>query len=193
MSLELRIEPASAAHESALLALFANNGVACHCQYWHFAGDKNEWLARLAHEPDKNRDALCASLRDERAPGLVALAGTQAVGWLKLAPAQSLSKLYEQRVYRALPCFAGERSGVLTIGCLLVDEAFRRRGVGRALIHASVEHARARGARALEAFPRGQADVSAAELWTGPLSAFMSAGFRVVNDFRPYPVLRHEL
>ena len=96
-------------------------------------------------------------------------------------------------MYRALLCFNGERSGVLAVGCLLVDEAFRRQGVARALISASVEHARSRGARAIEAFPRGQADVSAAELWTGPLSAFIAAGFRVVNDFRPYPVLRHDL
>ncbi|HEY4102734.1 MAG TPA: GNAT family N-acetyltransferase [Polyangiaceae bacterium] len=193
MTDDWRVEPARAEHEGALLELYARNEIACHCQYWHFAGDKNEWQNRLAHEPDKNAAALTADLQTGRAEGLVALSGALVIGWLKLARAENLPKLYEQRLYRALPCFGGDRSGILAVGCLLIDEAFRRRGVARALIRASVDAARARGARAVEAFPRGQLELADAEAWTGPISAFVQAGFRVVNDFRPYPVMRHDL
>jgi hypothetical protein len=51
-------EPIDRARAAALGELFDRAGSACHCQYWHFTGDKNEWQARLAFEPGANRRAL---------------------------------------------------------------------------------------------------------------------------------------
>jgi hypothetical protein len=45
----------------------------------------------------------------------------------------------------------------------------------------------------VEAFPRSDLDVPAAALMMGPLALFVRAGFEVVHDFGPYPVLRLEL
>jgi len=125
--------------------------------------------------------------------GVVALGGNDVVGWLKLAPAAAVPKLYAQRVYRRLPCFDGPRDGVLTVGCLLVDPAWRRRGVARALVHGAIAFARAEGARALEAFPRRADELRDEEAFTGPFSLFVEAGFQIVHDFQPYPVLRLDL
>jgi GNAT superfamily N-acetyltransferase len=82
---------------------------------------------------------------------------------------------------------------VLSIGCLLVDEELRRTGVARALVQKGVELAEQTGARAIEAFPRRSEQAGPAELWTGPLSIFLDAGFQIINDFRPYPVLRYDV
>jgi len=82
---------------------------------------------------------------------------------------------------------------VMTVGCVLVVPAFRRRGIARRLLGAQVDYARQLGARALEAFPRGASDVSDGEQWMGPLSIFAELGFAVVHDFSPYPVLRKDL
>jgi GNAT superfamily N-acetyltransferase len=124
----------------------------------------------------------------------VALAGDTLVGWMKAAPARVMAKLYDQRLYRRLPCFEGDREGVFTIGCALVHPEHRRRGVARALVAGAVRLAPAWGARALEAFPRRPREhVSDEELWTGPMGAFSANGFVVVNDFEPYPVLRRVL
>jgi GNAT superfamily N-acetyltransferase len=186
------VRPVQPEDARALSALFERAGVACHCRYWHFAGTTNDWLARIAHAPDENRREMehaLASGSDEMR-GLVAFAGGQIVGWLKLTPASAVPKLYDQRLYRGLPCLTGDRAGVLTVGCLLVDPGWRRRGVARALIAATVARARATGARAVEAFPRRADGVSDAELFTGPYAAFLEAGFEVVHDFAPYPVLR---
>jgi GNAT superfamily N-acetyltransferase len=123
--------------------------------------------------------------------GMVALtAEGEAVGWMKQAPAALMGKLYDQRLYRGLPCFDSPRESTETIGCFLVDERWRRHGVASALLTFGIQSARRRGARAVEAFPRRAEGVSDAEYWMGPVEVFVRAGFRVIHDFGPYPVLR---
>jgi GNAT superfamily N-acetyltransferase len=193
--LQLELAAARAEHTGALVSLFERTGTPCHCQYWHFAGDKNAWLDRLFHAPEQNRAAFVESLAGAQTElrGVVALHADQAVGWLKLSPAERVPKLYEQRLYRGLAALSGPREGVLTVGCLLVDEEFRRRGVARALIRHAIVLAEQHGARCIEAFPRRSEQAGAAELWTGPFHAFEQAGFEIVSDFAPYPVLRYSV
>ena len=189
----LTLEGADTRHADALVDLFARTGTPCHCQYWHFSGDKNAWLDRLFNAPEENRAAFLAGLRSPELTGVVALSGGRAVGWMKLCAAARVPKLYEQRLYKGLACFNGERDGILTVGCMLVDESWRRRGVAHALVQRGIELAGAVRARAIEAFPRRQAELDAPELWLGPVSVFLAAGFRIVNDFAPYPVLRYDV
>jgi GNAT superfamily N-acetyltransferase len=190
---ELLLEAAQAHHADALVSLFARTGTPCHCQYWNFSGDKNSWLDRLFHAPDQNRDAFVAGLESPGLKGVVALNAGQAVGWMKLCPAARVPKLYEQRLYKGLPCFGGARDGILTVGCMLVDEDWRRQGVARSLLRTGIELAVAAHARAIEAFPRRHEHARAPELWLGPVNVFLDAGFRIVNDFAPYPVLRYDV
>jgi GNAT superfamily N-acetyltransferase len=98
--------------------------------------------------------------------------------------------MYERRPYRQLPCFDGARGGVLAIGCLLVDTPFRRTGVPDALVEGAVRAARGRGAIAIEALPRRAEELRDEERWMGSFSTFRRAGFEIVHDFGPYPVLR---
>jgi len=191
----IRVRDARPKHAAGLSALFARAEVACNCRYWHFAGDTNAWLDRTSHASERNRAEMIAAIESGslEMTGVVALLGHDVVGWLKLSPAVSLPKLYGQRLYRRLPCFAGNRDAMWTVGCVLVDPGHRRRGVARALVRRSVEAARAAGARAIEAFPRRADGVSDAQLWMGPFTLFAEAGFSVIHDFAPYPVLRLNL
>jgi len=185
-------EPLTPAASEALGALFERAGSSCYCAYWHFEGDKNAWLARLAFEPEENRRVLAA--RSALQPcGVVARTGEVVIGWMKLEPARELAKVYAQRPYRALPGLGAQRSGVWTIGCFLVDPAWRRRGVARALLRRGVEAARDAGATALEAFPRRAEGVRDEELWTGPFPLFEGEGFVVEHAQAQYPVLRCNL
>jgi GNAT superfamily N-acetyltransferase len=193
---DYRIERAGPEHGEALAALFATNNFGCYCRYWHFEGDHRQWLARCAHEPDENRSEMLAALaaRSEEAGGVVARRRDgHVVGWMKVAPAARMAKLYGQRLYKGLPMLERDASGVWTIGCVFVEEPARRKGVARALLAGAIENARAAGARALEAFPRSDTDVADAALMMGPLALFLDAGFVVVHDFTPYPVVRLEL
>jgi GNAT superfamily N-acetyltransferase len=191
-----RVTRAAPEHAEPLARLLSTNGYGCYCRYWHFEGTAREWLARCSQAPEQNRSELSEALaaRSSEASGLVALdAQSECVGWVKLAPAAIMGKLYEQRLYKGLPCFQRDASGVWTVGCLFVREAERRRGVASALLEGAVGAARAEGARSIEAFPRSDVDVADAALMMGPLALFIRAGFQVVHEFVPYPVLRLDL
>lgn len=202
------VEPA---HAPALARLFASNGYECYCRFWHFGGTSREWLSRCFQEPGENerqmralvaagsvemRGVIARALAEpsgaQPADGAVPAAG-ELIGWLKLAPAGAVTKLYDQRLYKGLPVLSGDRSATYTVACLLVREDWRRQGVGRALLAGAIQAARAWGARRLEAFPRSDSDVPGSALMTGPSRMFLDAGFEVVHDFQPYPVLRLEL
>jgi GNAT superfamily N-acetyltransferase len=189
---EIEFGPVARTDGDALCALFARADVRCHCRYWHFPGDKNAWLARCASAPEENalelRQALAGAA--DLPQGVVARRGREIVAWMKLVPAEQVSKIYEQRLYKNLPCFATNRAGVYTIGCFLVEPELRRRGLADGLVAAGVELARTAGATAIEAFPRRGEHLAEEEQWTGPFQAFARAGFAVVHDFGPYPVLR---
>jgi GNAT superfamily N-acetyltransferase len=192
----LRVQPLRPEHGPRLAALLETSGHGCFCRYWHFGGNHREWLARCFHAPEDNRAELLDVVQSgsEEASGIVAEdASGELVGWLKLAPARVSTKVYEQRLYKNLPCFQRDPAGVLTVGCLFVREGQRRRGVATALLRGAIEAARAAGARAIEAFPRADIDVADAALMMGPLALFLREGFEVVHDFSPYPVVRLSL
>ncbi|HVU02739.1 MAG TPA: GNAT family N-acetyltransferase [Polyangiaceae bacterium] len=179
-------------HASALAALFERADVPCHCRYYHFEGNANAWLDRCFHHVAENRDEMARGLaaHSEDTLGVIALSGEAVIGWLKITWASAVPRLYAQRLYKNLPCFSGPRDRVMAIGCTLVDPARRGEGVHHALLDEALRLARARGATAVEAFPRRAEGLRDAEVWTGPLSAFLARGFEIVNDFAPYPVLR---
>ncbi|WP_437322309.1 GNAT family N-acetyltransferase [Sorangium sp. So ce394] len=198
MSSAISVAAAGPEHRAGLEALFEAAGTPCYCRYYHFEGTNNEWLARCSDGQGENRREFAAALaaRSDEARGVVALAqgAADVVGWLKVAPAAAVAKAYERRLYRGLPCFAGDRAGVFLIGCAVVHPRHRRQGVATALVAGAVELAPAWGARALEALPRRPREpVSDEELWTGPVSAFTRNGFVEVHTFEPYPVLRRTL
>lgn len=193
----IEIVALTAAHAAAWEALFVHAGASCFCRYWHFGGTKNEWLERCALRPDESareqRDALAADRADAR--GMLALEGDRAVGWMKLAPRPTLTKLTRQPAYRsAAPAGGEDEDAVLSVGCFLVAPDRRRRGIARALLAGGEAHARAGGARALEAYPRTSAvPLHDEEAYLGPSSLFLEAGFTAVGGEAPYPLLRKVL
>jgi ribosomal protein S18 acetylase RimI-like enzyme len=198
---DYRCERAGERHADDLLALFERAENGCYCNYWHFTGDKNAWLERCYVHPEENRAALVARLQSPELCGVVAHDAANALcGWMKVTRADAVQRVYEQRVYKNLPCFgadAGARDDVYTISCTYVDEAARGRGVARALLERAVTSAKEAGGAVVEAFPRGAPEGAAPlrpdEVWMGPEAIFLAAGFTRVSDFRPYPVLRLHL
>lgn len=191
-------ERAGARHAVLLSRLFEAAGSGCFCNYWHFEGDKNAWLETCFLHPERNRAALEARLSEAELCGVVAYdaESTELVGWLKVTRATGVPRLYEQRVYRNLPCFQGDsasRREVYAIGCWYVSESHRGSGIARQLLQAAIQAVREAAGSALEAFPRALPEgekLRPDELLMGPEPLFLEAGFSPVSDFRPYPVLR---
>jgi len=74
---------------------------------------------------------------------------------------------------------------VWAVTCLFTRAGFRKRGVSQALARAAVDHARAGGARALEAYPITTTAVIEEELHVGTVATFAAAGLTEVS--RPTP------
>ena len=86
-----------------------------------------------------------------------------------------------------------ELTGVYSISCFYIARGARGAGVADALLSAAVEHARTRGASAVEAYPRDVGDERppAADMWRGSLAQFERAGFEILVRRRPArPIVR---
>ena len=113
--------------------------------------------------------------------GLVAFRGDQPVGWCAVAPRCSYGGLV--RVFR-VPWEGRDEDRddphVFAVTCLFTRAGHRRQGVSRALARAAVDHARASGAHAVEAYPVTTTAVIAEELHVGTVRTFAEAGLHVV-------------
>ena len=78
-----------------------------------------------------------------------------------------------------------------SIVCFVVRRDFRRQGVSGELLAAAVGHARAEGARVIEAYPIDVAEFTttpSGSLYHGTVSMFEAAGFA---DATEGPAMRH--
>lgn len=175
-----------------LLALFERAAIPCYCRFWHFTGNKNEWLERCAFRPEENANELRAAVESGEETGLIARDGDRVVGWMKLAKRARLPKLRRLAVYRSLDL--GDEETTFSVGCFVVDPERRRQGVARALVAGAPAVARSYGAKAIEGYPRhSDAPLYDEEAWQGPERVFMENGFEAVHAVPPYPVYRKVL
>lgn len=190
----MRVVAVTEEHVASLRALFAAASSPCFCRYWHFVGTKNDWLDRCANRPDENAAELEAAIREGRADGggVVAIEDGVVVGWMKLVPRSAVPKLRSLPVYRGLDL--GDEATTFSVGCFLVHPEHRRHGVAEALLEGGEAIARARGARAIEGYPRRSSEpLHDEEAWQGPESIFLARGFAHVAGDAPYPVYRKVL
>lgn len=187
------VERALSQHFSSVVRLFEAAEVPCFCQYFGFSGDHRAWQDRCANHRIENREGLLDDLSRPDFHALVAVRGEEVVGWCRLGSPGQLAKTYQNRLYRNLPCLDPLRNDVVALGCFLVRPDERRSGIARSLLRSAITAARASGATCIEAFPRGASDVTDCEQWTGPLAMYLDAGFRIIHDFAPYPIVRLDL
>jgi GNAT superfamily N-acetyltransferase len=189
----MRVVPLSLENASAWKELFDACASSCFCRYWHFEGNKNEWLARCAHNASRNRDEHLGWVKtgETAARGLIVMEEGLALGWTKLVPREAVGKLLRLPVYRE------ENSTIpnaYVIGCLLVRPERRKQGVARALVQAADEHVHAWGGSAIEAYPRHfEGPLHDEEAWMGPEKVFVECGYAKVGGEGQYPVYRKML
>lgn len=158
------------------------DGPSCWCQ-WFMLPNR----AYQAASSDEKRELLRSGLADEAVPSaLIAYVDGEAAAWVKLAPRPLQPRLASSRNLRSSPePFDDDR--VWAVTCFVVRREHRGQGLTRKLLHAGIEHARAHGARVLEAYPvdTDAKKTSNNELFHGALSTFIAAGFS--ETARPTP------
>lgn len=174
--------------------LFDECHVACFCNYWHFEGNKNEWLEQCAFRPEENFAAQEARVRSgsPSARGLLCIEKERALGWMKLVPIATIPKLRKLPVYKSLDL--GDEASGYAIGCLLVHPSLREQGVARAMVREAAKFVRQWGGEGIHAFPRRSLErLYPEEIWQGPERLFIGEEFELLHDLPPYPVLKKSL
>jgi GNAT superfamily N-acetyltransferase len=147
--------------------------IQCSCMWWRQRGKSAE----------RNRRAMEELVRAGGEPGLLAYEDGAAIAWVSVAPREQYGHLARSRTY-APP---GPDPGAWCIACFWLDPRVRRQGVASALLAAAVDHAVARGASAIEAYPhRRRPDYMGAE------GMFAAAGFEPVREAGPRTIMRYE-
>jgi GNAT superfamily N-acetyltransferase len=173
----VEIVPLTTATWDALAAFFREGGDPrwCWCQHWRLRS-KDMSAAKVPELRERLHDQALSP----EPPGLVAFDGDRAVGWVSLGPRADFERIVRSKVIPTI-----DDRPVWSIVCFAVSPTSRGRGVARALLDATIEYARGRGAEALEAYPVAIDDAESIHpdsAYTGTLPMFERAGFHVVAD-----------
>ena len=140
------------------------------------------WRDRsLQHGAPKKR-AMAALVRAGREPGLLAYDDGAPIGWVSVAPREEFAALLRSPQYRP----QDDDEGVWSIVCFVVDRPRWGEGVAAALLDGAIEHARARSAAHLEAYPHR----SKKDNYMGHIDFFLKRGFRIVRQTATRAVVR---
>lgn len=174
---ELSIVPLTPARMPDLAALFGQGGdpKRCWCSFFRL---RNFDVVGATAETNRRvlETAVETTAREERAPGLVAYRGREAVGWVSLGPREDYERLQHSRVLAPL-----DGKPVWSIVCFVVGRRSRGAGVATALLDAAIAYAREHGATLLESYPADTSSgrVPAANAYKGTVAMFERAGFAV--------------
>lgn len=188
----VRVAPANLASCEELSALFATRGPAhrCQCQRYRLAAGESFAGTPLRDRRDRLAEQTGCGSATASTSGLLAWLGEEPVGWCAVGPRRDLSGLV--RVF-TVPWKDREEDrsdpGVWAVTCVFVRVGHRRRGIGSALVAATVAHARAGGAAAVEGYPIITTDVITEELHVGTVAMFSDAGYHRVSAPTPRRVV----
>ena len=193
MTSQVAVVPANEASWDDLQTVLGARGdpSRCQCQRYRML-PRESWNSVGAEELGFRLRAQtdCGHAESHTTSGLVAYLDGKPVGWCAVAPRNAHPRLLRNtRVSWVGRAEDKSDDSVWAVTCFVTRTGFRRRGVSRALARASVDFARARGARALEGYPMitqpGQ-EITWGELHVGSRSIFEAAGFKEVS----HPTLR---
>jgi GNAT superfamily N-acetyltransferase len=181
----LSVVPANqaACEDLALILGSSRGGRTCQCQRYKLA-PRESFSSVPTHERARRlrEQTACGHPNADATSGLVAYLDGDPVGWCAVEPRPAYAGLV--RVFRVpWEGRAEDKSdaSVWAITCLFVRAGSRKRGVSRALASAAVDHARSRGARAIEAYPITTKQVIGEELHVGTPDTFLDAGLVEVS------------
>jgi GNAT superfamily N-acetyltransferase len=196
----IRIVAASEASWDDLQTILTGTAGRCQCTRQRL-GDRAWYALPVEERAAVLRDAVgCDDRAPDRDPartaGIVAYVDDEPAGWAAVDARSAFRRLRGSPVPWAGRAEQPDDDSVWAIACLVVRRGFRGQHLTYALVAAAVEHARQRGARAIEGYPMltGGAEVTWDELSVGPVGPFRAAGFaEVSHPTKRRLVMRREL
>jgi len=160
----------------------------CQCQWFKAPSAEFDALDGAERRRRFGEQTACGTPGAPSTSGLVAFLDGEPAGWCAVEPRTAYPRLRTSRLVWADRAEDPEDASVWAVTCFVTRHGFRRRGIGTALARAAVEHARTRGATAVEGYPllpRTDRTPGPGELFVGTVGMFEAAGFVEVG--RPTP------
>ena len=177
--------PANRASCADLQAIFGERGPAHRCRCQRYKLGPGEAFRNFPVEERAHRlrtQPACGHPEAETTSGIVAYLDGEPAGWCAVEPRSHYGGLV--RVFR-VPWEGRDEDRadptVWAVTCLFTRAGLRRRGISRGLAAAAVGFAKARGARALEAYPLTTTNALLEELHPGTEATFAAAGLVEVS------------
>ncbi|MEV0288426.1 MULTISPECIES: GNAT family N-acetyltransferase [unclassified Kribbella] len=146
----------------------------CFCQYFRLRGQ--QWNAATQRS---NRSALREQVcHGDVPPGVLAYDDGAPVGWCAVAPRTAYPRVV------ASPNWRTDQPDAWVITCFVVPVGHRRQGIAGELALGAADFAQSYGASVVEACAVDVDEVdrtSSADLYRGPLTVFLDAGFTEVS------------
>jgi GNAT superfamily N-acetyltransferase len=155
--------------------LFGPNGACagCWCMFWRYR--KDEPWPKMKGAPSKRR--FKALVQSGRAHGVLAYERDEPIGWCSFEQRSDMD-----RINRSPSLVCDDADRVWSLPCFFVKPGWRGKGVASKLLDAAVKALRKRGAKIIEGYPyKTRGKTAPVFVWTGTLSMFTRAGFKVVG------------
>lgn len=190
----MEIVPATADRWDDVQAVFGTRGGAhrCQCQrirlgdgvWWYLSVEEREHHLREQLDPGSADGGLGEDAAAPTTGALLAYADGEPVGWVAVAPRTEFVRYRGSKVPWAGRHEDKDDDGVWAVTCFAVRVGYRREGLTYELAAAAVEHARERGAEAVEGYPivtnQGQ-EIAWGEVNVGTPGVFSAAGLTEVS------------
>jgi predicted GNAT family acetyltransferase len=173
--------------------LFGKQGACYGCWCTHF---RLPPAKRRESDREQNKAHIRARIETGPPPGLLAIEGVHATGWMQIGPRADVPEWNNAgRGSAPLKPEDAVDPGIWAISCFFVRGNARGRGLTHRLVEAGLVHARSQGARVVEACPMDQSrDTRSLGLFVGSSRVFEKAGFRrVVERKAGRPLMRYML
>jgi GNAT superfamily N-acetyltransferase len=158
----------------------------CWCMYWRQSHSEYEH-----QHGELNRQNIKAIVDSGNIPGILAYSADQPVGWCSIAPREAFPTLARSRILKPV-----DDQPVWSVVCFFIARSQRRTGLSVKLLQASVDYARANGARIVEGYPVEPKGGKSPDVFahTGVYSAFKQAGFtEVIRRSETRPIMRFRI
>lgn len=149
----------------------------CNCVAWHVPTWEG-WGERTEQDNLGVRKRLFA---EGEFDGYILYQDDEPVGWCQCGPRDRLPKLLSQKAL-------APSAETWAITCFVIIPPFRGKGIAHACLERILEDLRDRGIRHVQAFPKCGQGLGAGEVWTGPESLYVKAGFELERPSAVSPV-----
>jgi GNAT superfamily N-acetyltransferase len=183
---DVRIVPANETSWDDLQDIFGATDYPgrCQCQRFKVVG----WIWRDSTQEERTAmlraQTACGDPNAAATSGLVAYVDGEPAGWVAVEPRTAYPKLRTSRVPWSGRDEDKGDDGIWAVTCFVVRKGYRGRGLTYPLARATIDFARACGARALEAYPmitQPGKEITWGELHVGARQVFEDAGFEEVS------------